>query len=90
VSVPDHILYSHIQSLLDNDDDDDDDEMADIHNTETDETISNASMDLMETDSEQEHIDYSSENSHDRDFVDDDIILSDEDISFYRHFNNNL
>ena len=57
---------------------------------EIDETISNAScVDLMETDSEYDN-DYSSENSCDRDFVDDDDIQSEQDVSFYRRLDKSL
>ncbi len=64
--------------------------LIDIQSMETDKTISSASIDLMESDSEHEtSTDYSSENSIDRDFVDDDI-FSDQDVSFYRHFNSIL
>ena len=84
-SVPDDILYTNIQPFME-----DNARLTDIQSMEADKTISSASIDLMESDSEHEtSTDYSSENSIDRDFVDDDI-LSDEDVSFYRHFNSIL
>ncbi len=48
-----------------------------------------SSVDLMDTDSEYDN-DYSSENSCDRDFVDDDEIQSEQDVSFYRRLDKSL
>ena len=84
-SVPDHILFSIIQPCNDADD-----KMAGADFMEIDETISNASsVDLMETDSKYDN-NYSSENSCDRDFVDDDEIPSEQDVSFYRRLDKSL
>jgi hypothetical protein len=64
--------------------------MANADFMEIDETISNvSSVDLMETDSEYDN-DYSLENSCDRDFVDDDEIPSEQDVSFYRRLDKSL
>ncbi len=63
-SVPDDILYINIQPFMD-----DNARLIDIQSMKTDKTISSASIDLMESDSEHEtSTDYSSENSIDRDF----------------------